>query len=72
MDLAKDIWRAKSRRMIGQTFKALVVAPGVARLESQGPDVDGVTHVDAGDVGEFVRVRLVSRRGFDFVGEVAQ
>lgn len=72
MDLAKDIWRAKSRRMIGQTFKALVVAPGVARLESQGPDVDGVTHVDAGDVGEFVRVRLVSRRGFDFVGEVVR
>ena len=72
MSLAKEIWRYRARRMVGGTFRALVVAPGVARLESQGPDVDGVTRVDGGEVGEFIRVRLVSLRGFDFAGKIVK
>ena len=71
------IWRHKAKRMVGQTFRALVVAPGVARLESQAPDVDGVTYFDAPSgarrvadaaVGAFVDVRLTKVRGFDFEG----
>ena len=46
MGLAKEIWRARSKRLVGKTFSALVVAPGVARLESQAPDVDGVTYIE--------------------------
>ena len=64
------IWKLKARRMLGQTFVALVVAPGVARMASQAPDVDGVTYVDCDAVGEFVKVRLAKVRGFDFIGEV--
>jgi len=72
MDLAKEVWKVRSRRFVGGTFRALVVAPGVARLESQAPDVDGVTYLpgDGAPVGAFVDVRIAKVRGFDFVGEV--
>jgi ribosomal protein S12 methylthiotransferase len=68
MEQQSEIWRLKAERMIGKTFKALVVAPGVARMESQAPDVDGVVFVDCGDVGEFINVRLTRSVGFDFEG----
>lgn len=64
------IWKLKAKRMLGETFVALVVAPGVARMASQAPDVDGVTYVDCDEVGEFVNVRLEKVKGFDFVGGV--
>ena len=70
MDQQKRIWRLKAKRMVGQTYRALVVAPGVARMESQAPDVDGVTYVDCDEVGEFVNVRLEKVKGFDFEGVV--
>ena len=76
----------RGKRFVGKTFRALVVAPGVARLESQAPDVDGVTYIEGngklvgaplrGDrtenlnVGEFVDVRLEKVEGFDFRGKV--
>ena len=57
--------------MTGETFRALVIAPGVARMESQAPDVDGVVYLDAEPpVGEFIDVKLVAVRGFDFEAEV--
>ena len=64
------IWKLKAKRMLGKTFVALVVAPGVARMASQAPDVDGVTYVDCDEVGEFVNVRLEKVKGFDFIGVV--
>ena len=73
MDQAKSLWRLKAKRLVGRTFRALVVSPGVARLPSQAPDVDGVTFVDgvgAERVGEFVDVKLLKVRGFDFIAEV--
>ena len=39
-------------------------------MESQAPDVDGVVYVDCDEVGEFVKVRLVKAKGFDFLGVV--
>ena len=75
MAAQKRIWARKAERMIGRVLPALVVAPGVARLESQAPDVDGVVRLDvassAARVGEFVRVRLEGARGFDFRGRLA-
>ena len=59
----------KAMRLL-QKFVALVVAPGVARMESQAPDVDGVVYVDCDEVGEFVKVRLEKVKGFDFIGVV--
>ena len=70
MEQQERIWKLKAKRMIGQEFVALVVAPGVARMESQAPDVDGVVYVDCDEVGEFIKVRLVKVKGFDFVGVV--
>ena len=64
------IWRYQAKRLLGSVHRALVVAPGVARMASQAPDVDGVVHVDCDAVGEFISVRLVKVRGFDFIGEV--
>ena len=72
------IWKLKARRMLGETYRALVVAPGVARMASQAPDVDGVTYLVSGskfqvsgpEVGEFVNVRLTKVCGFDFEGAV--
>ena len=72
MDQQAKIWKVRAKRLLGQTFPALVIAPGVARMESQAPDVDGVTYVESDRVGEFVRVRLTKLKGFDFVGEIVR
>ena len=68
MEQQERIWKLKAKRMIGQEFVALVVAPGVARMESQAPDVDGVVYVDCDEVGDFIKVRLAKVKGFDFIG----
>ena len=78
MEQQERIWKLKAKRMIGQEFVALVVAPGVARMESQAPDVDGVTYlvsspksrVSSPPVGSFVKVQLTRVCGFDFEGVV--
>ena len=70
MEQQSRIWKLKAKRMLGAEFVALVVAPGVARMESQAPDVDGVVYVDCDEVGEFVKVRLEKVKGFDFIGVV--
>ncbi len=75
MAAQKVIWARKAARMLGRVQTALVVAPGVARLESQAPDVDGVVRLavasSAAHVGEFVRVRLEGVEGYDFMGCLA-
>ena len=73
---AAALWKVRSARMVGETYEALVVAPGVARMRSQAPDVDGVVYLldtpkgRRAKVGDFVTVRLVRVCGFDFEGEV--
>ena len=71
MEQQAKIWALKAKRMLGKTYEALVVAPGVARMASQAPDVDGVVYVDTDRVGAFVKVRLTKVKGFDFKGECA-
>ena len=71
MSAQKAIWGRKAKAMVGHVMSALVVAPGVARLESQAPDVDGVVRLDCGGcVGEFSSVRIVGVSGYDLVGEL--
>ena len=67
-------WRSKARRMTGREFPALVVAPGVARLESQAPNVDGVVFLEnsAAKPGDVIRALLTGRRGYDFKGREAK
>lgn len=69
MEAAAEIWAVKARRMLGGVYKALVTAPGIARMESQAPDVDGVTYVDSDKVGEFINVKLTKVKGFDFMAK---
>lgn len=73
MKLAKAVWRAKAKSQIGEICRALVVAPGVARLESQAPDVDGVTYFDDASAriqpGSFATLRITGFKGFDFDAE---
>ena len=67
--LAKKNWTRKARALVGQTCRALVVAPRVARLASQAPDVDGVVFLaEDAPVASFITVRLVESCGFDFKG----
>ena len=68
MRVQKRVWAEKAKLFKGHTLRALVVAPGVARLESQAPDADGVTRIVGGDapVGEFVDVCITAVRGYDF------
>ena len=72
MKLQSQIWRIKAKRMVGGVYEALVVAPGIARMESQAPDVDGVVWMDDADVavGTFVKVQLTKATGFDFEATV--
>lgn len=72
METQRKIWRKKARALVGRTFRALVVAPGVARLESQAPDVDGVTYLTSdAEVGTFVDVRIVRTKGYDLVAQLS-
>ena len=70
------IWKRKAAGFVGKVLPALVVAPGVARLESQAPDVDGVVRLsgarDVGMVGSFAAVRITGVRGHDLSGELAE
>lgn len=71
MSVQKKIWNAKAKTYVGNVFSALVVEPGVARLESQAPDVDGVTYLTSdAPVGSFINVKIVKARGFDFEADV--
>ena len=52
----------------GKKFKVLVVEQGIARMESQAPEVDGVVFVDKSlEVGQFAEVKITSVKGFDFI-----
>jgi ribosomal protein S12 methylthiotransferase len=74
MAAQRAVWKKRARAHIGETHRALVVAPGIARMASQAPDVDGVTildvpaHAPAPEVGTFVDVVLTAVEGYDFKG----
>ena len=72
MSAQHKVWAEKAKGYVGKTFRALVVAPGVARLESQAPDVDGVVRLKGADpVGSFADVRITKVDGFDFCATIA-
>lgn len=77
MAAQKKVWAKRAAALVGKTFRALVVAPGVARLESQAPDVDGVVFLKKTPrrplpaVGTFAEVKLTAVRGYDFDGVTA-
>lgn len=74
MALQKKIWRKKALGMKGKVFKALVTENGVARMESQAPEVDGVVFIppDAARPGSFANIRITGVKSYDFNGELAE
>lgn len=76
MTAQKRVWSVKAKSMVGETYPALVVADGIARMASQAPDVDGVVYLKKKSrqalppVGSFVSVKLVDVQEYDFVAEV--
>jgi ribosomal protein S12 methylthiotransferase len=76
MQDAEKLWGVRSKKMLGATVKALVVAPGVARMASQAPDVDGVVYLldskkaRKAAIGDFVNIKLSRVCGFDFEADV--
>lgn len=76
MEQQAKIWAVKAKRMIGSVHRALVVAPGVARMGSQAPDVDGVTYLKGRaaevPVGEFLEIKICKVKGFDFIAELKE
>jgi len=78
MSAQRRVWSTKAKAFVGTRVRALVVAPGVARLESQAPEVDGVVRlVDEKRrprvaVGDFAQVEITAVRGYDFAGRVVR
>ena len=69
MSAQRKVWAEKAKGYVGKTFRALVVAPGIARLESQAPDVDGVVRFKGkAAIGSFADVYIEKVDGFDFIG----
>ena len=71
MSAQRKVWAEKAKAFVGQTFRALVVAPGVARLESQAPDVDGVVRFKGkAEIGTFANMCIERVDGFDFIATI--
>lgn len=70
----RKVWETRAAAYVGNTFRALVVAPGVARIAAQAPDVDGVVRLKKAprkvlpQVGEFIDVKITSVIDYDFEG----
>lgn len=77
MSDAEEMWKNRSALLVGNVYEGLVVAPGIARLQSQAPDVDGVTYIvepknskkSPCEVATFVKLRVTGVNGFDLEAE---
>ena len=71
MSAQRKVWVEKAKGYVGKTFRALVVAPGIALLESQAPDVDGIVRFKGkAEIGTFANMRIEKADGFDFIATV--
>jgi ribosomal protein S12 methylthiotransferase len=68
MALQKDVAAAVSARSVGKTLKVLVDEPGVARGESDAPDIDGRVYVPRDlPVGSFADVTVNGHHEYDLL-----
>ena len=68
MALQKEIATDVSSRSVGKTLKVLVDETGVARGESDAPDIDGRVYVDRNiPVGQFTQVTISGHRDYDLL-----
>jgi ribosomal protein S12 methylthiotransferase len=68
MKLQRDIAADVSRSQVGRKLNVLVEEPGVARGESDAPDIDGRVYVPRGlHVGEFAEVTITGFQDYDLL-----
>ena len=73
MALQKEIAAETGRSRIGRTVKVLVETPGVARGESDAPDIDGRIYVQPDlPVGQFAEVKITGCRDYDLLAQPAR
>ena len=66
MTLQQGIAAEVGRQSLGHELKVLVEEPGVARSETDAPDIDGRVYVPSDlPVGEFARVRITGCETYD-------
>ena len=80
MAIQRKISKARNRQLIGKEFSVLVEGPSQetdllweCRLQSQAPEIDGVTYInDFGDIeptpGQIRRFRVTEAHDYDLVG----
>ena len=70
MKLQQRIAREISEAHVGQTMRALVDQPLVARGEVDAPDIDGrILLSRPATVGEFIEVKITGTQVYDLVGD---
>jgi len=74
-DIADGLSSAIIQQRVGDTVDVLVCGREedgqlFGRTQSQAPDVDGVTFVDGGEIGEFVRCTIQDTLFYEMEGEV--
>jgi ribosomal protein S12 methylthiotransferase len=68
MALQKDIAAEVSESHVGQTLRVLVEEPGIARGETDAPDIDGRVYVPRElPVGEFAEVQITGFHDYDLL-----
>jgi ribosomal protein S12 methylthiotransferase len=68
MSLQKDIASEVSLSRVGSTIRVLVDEPGVARAESDAPDIDGRVYVPLSiPVGQFADVEITGHHEYDLI-----
>ena len=80
MSIQRKISKARNRRLIGKEFSVLVEGPSQetdllweCRLQSQAPEIDGVTYInDFGEIeptpGQIRRFRVTEAHDYDLIG----
>jgi ribosomal protein S12 methylthiotransferase len=79
MQLQQDISRQKHQQLVGRKLWALVDEdptedhPGMGRLASQAPEIDGVVAIDGPVLsGDLVEVEITGADAYDFAARVVQ
>jgi ribosomal protein S12 methylthiotransferase len=68
MKLQREIAAQVSASQVGRTLKVIVEEPGVARGESDAPDIDGRVYLPITvPVGEFAQVRITGFEDYDLL-----
>lgn len=72
MSLQRGISLKKNRALVGKTVRVLCEGPGVGRLATQAPEIDGVTFLRGSVVraGDFMSVKIFGAREYDLTASI--